>query len=447
MKFLLLPCLAGALLAAEWKAGVAKTDITPAGPIWMAGYAARTKPSEGVLLPLHVKALAIEDQRKGRVVILTSDIIGFPKSVAEEIAVGALKQFGLERSQLVLNSSHTHSGPVVWPNLRGMYPMNPEQRAQVEAFTRGLVAKSIATIGEALGKLQTASVHYEVGEAKFAIFRRLPAADGSIKLAPNPAGPVDHAVPTLAVRDAQGNLSAVLFSYSCHNTTMTGEFFQLHGDYAGFAQAELEKKHPNTVALFATACAGDQNPNPRSSLEHTRKHGEALAAAVEQVMAKVQAAPKSKGLQGRVRSGFQLTNLSFQPFGKNDFEAELQSTNPYAVGRAKTMLRMMEERSIPSRLSYPVQVVKIGPMSLVALGGEVVVQYCLRLRKELNDPKLMVLGYSNDVMCYIPDAKEVQEGGYEGKDSFIYYEQPAPLAAKAEEELVTAVKELWRKVK
>lgn len=152
MKFLLLPCLAGALLAADWKAGVAKTDITPSGPIWMAGYAARTKPSEGVLLPLHVKALAIEDQRKGRVVILTSDIIGFPKSVAEEIAVGALKQFGLERSQLVLNSSHTHSGPVVWPNLRGMYPMNPEQRAQVEAFTRGLVAKSIATIGEALGK-------------------------------------------------------------------------------------------------------------------------------------------------------------------------------------------------------------------------------------------------------------------------------------------------------
>ncbi len=443
MKLLLLPLLASALFAADWKAGAAKTDITPQGPIWMAGYAARTKPSEGVLLPLHVKALAVEDNRKGRAVILTSDIIGFPKSVAEEIAVGALKQYGLERSQLILNSSHTHSGPVVWPNLRGMYPMNPEQRAKVESFTRDLVAKSIATIGEAIGKLKPAQLHYALGEAKFASFRRLPAPDGTIKLAPNPAGPTDHAVPTLEVRDDKGNLDAVLFSYSCHNTTMTGEFLNLHGDYAGFAQSEIEKKHPNTVALFATACAGDQNPNPRSALEHTQNHGKALAAAVEKVID----TPKGKAIKGRVRTGFHLTNLSFQPFGKNDFEEELKSPNKYAVGRAQSMLKMIEERRIPSSLSYPVQVVKIGPMGIVALGGEVVVQYCLRLRKELNDPNLMVLGYSNDVMCYIPDAKEIAEGGYEGKDSFIYYEQPAPLAAKSEEELVTAVKELWRKVK
>ncbi len=443
MKILVLPLLAGSLMAADWKAGVAKTDITPKGPIWMAGYAARTKPSEGVLLPLHVKALAVEDSRKGRVVILTSDIIGFPKSVAEEIAVGALKHYGLERSQIVLNSSHTHSGPVVWPNLRGMYPMNAEQRATVEAFTRDLVAKSIATIGEALAKLHTAQLHYSLGEAKFAAFRRLPAPDGTIKNAPNPAGPVDHAVPTLEVRDVQGKLDAVLFSYSCHNTTMTGEFLQLHGDYAGFAQAAVEKQHPGSVALFATACAGDQNPYPRSALEHAQSHGAALAAAVNRVIA----TPKGKALAGRVRTGFRLTDLSFQPFGKNDFEEELKSSNKYAVGRAQAMLRLIEERRIPRSLSYPVQVVKIGPMGLVALGGEVVVQYCLRLRKELQAPNLMVLGYSNDVMCYIPDAKESAEGGYEGKDSFIYYEQPAPLAPKAEEEVVTAVKSLWRKVK
>jgi hypothetical protein len=94
-----------------------------------------------------------------------------------------------------------------------------------------------------------------------------------------------------------------------------------------------------------------------------------------------------------------------------------------------------------------VQAAKIGPLGLVTLGGEVTVEYCLRLRRELEDPALMVLGYSNDVMCYIPSAREVAEGGYEAKESFIYYEQPAPLAARAEEEVVTAVKRVWARVR
>ncbi len=443
MKLLPLVFLTLSLSAQTWRAGAAKIDITPSGPIWMAGYAARTHPSEGVLSPLHVKALALEDGRQGRVVILTSDLIGFPRSVAEEIAVAALKQYGLERSQLVLNSSHTHSGPVVWPNLEMMYPMDAAQKAVVLDFTRQLVGQCVEVIGAALAKLEPARVSYALGVAKFATYRRLPQPDGGIRLAPNPQGPTDHAVPVLQVRNSKGELRAALFSYSCHNTTMTGEFYQLNGDYAGFAQMQLEQDHPGAVALFATACAGDQNPNPRSSLEYAKAHGQTLAASVNAVLA--QAPPQA--LSGRIRSRFQLTELPFQPFGRNDFEAELKSNNKYAVARAQAMLKLIDERRIPRTLQYPVQVVKLGSLGLVALGGEVVVQYCLRLRRELNDPRLMVLGHSSDVMCYIPDARQIAEGGYEGKDSFIYYNQPAPLAPRAEQELVTAVKSLWTKVK
>src|SRR5207244_4718948 len=49
--------------AAEFKAGVARIDITPQGPIWLSGYADRKHPSEGVLQPLAAKALAIENSR------------------------------------------------------------------------------------------------------------------------------------------------------------------------------------------------------------------------------------------------------------------------------------------------------------------------------------------------------------------------------------------------
>ena len=46
-----------------WKAGVAKSVITPKEPIWMAGYGGRTKPAEGAWHDLYVRVLALEDRK------------------------------------------------------------------------------------------------------------------------------------------------------------------------------------------------------------------------------------------------------------------------------------------------------------------------------------------------------------------------------------------------
>ena len=45
----------------EWRAGFASADITPPPGVWMAGYAARKEASQGTALPLHAKALVLED--------------------------------------------------------------------------------------------------------------------------------------------------------------------------------------------------------------------------------------------------------------------------------------------------------------------------------------------------------------------------------------------------
>src|SRR5664279_1024704 len=82
--FLML-CSAG-LYGAEMKAGVAKLEITPTTPLWMSGYAARTHPSDGVLVPLWAKALALESSKGRRIVMVTIDVVGIPRSVADEVA-------------------------------------------------------------------------------------------------------------------------------------------------------------------------------------------------------------------------------------------------------------------------------------------------------------------------------------------------------------------------
>lgn len=433
--------LISTLSAANWQAGVATVNITPEGPIWMSGYAARKEPSKGVEAPLFAKALALSDGPKEKLVIITTDIIGFPRVLADEICVAALKKYGLERRQIVLNSSHTHSGPVIWPNLASMYSFDAPMQATVEAYSRRLVTQIVDLIGASLGKLAPARLEYTTGTATFASNRRLPK-DGQIVNSPNPDGPIDHSVPVIQVITPNGQRSAILFGYGCHNTTLTAEFLTLSGDFAGFAQAEVERRHPGTVALYAQMCAGDQNPNPRSQLALAKQHGLSLAQSVDTAL-------KSKAtiLQPRLRSGFQIIDLPFAPYERKDFEAELQSPNSYARTRAATYLKAIDERRAPRTLPYPIQVLRLGDLAIVTLGGEVVVDYCLRLKRESGEKLLFTLAYSNDVACYIPTKKIAEEGGYEGKDSFIYYGQPAPLSPRTEEVLMDSVLALLRRIK
>ena len=82
----------------------------------MSGYAARTHASEGVLIRLWARALAIESAPGRRIVIVSTDVVGMPRAVTDEVAARVAKQYGLARSQFFVNASHTHTGPVVWPN-------------------------------------------------------------------------------------------------------------------------------------------------------------------------------------------------------------------------------------------------------------------------------------------------------------------------------------------
>src|SRR5450631_706631 len=84
---------ATAMHGAFLKAGVARVDITPAGPVWMSGYAARTHPSDGTLSRLWAKALALESSPGGRVVVVTVDLIGIPRSLSDEVAQRVERQY------------------------------------------------------------------------------------------------------------------------------------------------------------------------------------------------------------------------------------------------------------------------------------------------------------------------------------------------------------------
>ncbi|HJZ95736.1 MAG TPA: neutral/alkaline non-lysosomal ceramidase N-terminal domain-containing protein [Candidatus Solibacter sp.] len=424
---------AATLPAATLRAGLAKVDITPRGAVWMSGYAARTHPSEGVLNRLWAKALAIESSQGGRIVIISTDLVGIPRDLSDQVAARLKKQFGLNRSQLLINASHTHTGPIVWPNLRNLTVLPGGEQEKLIDYRKTLDDALVSTAASALRDLSPATIDFGEGSAGFAMNRRAGI---------NPNGPVDHRVPVLKIADTAGKIRGIVFGYACHNTTLTGEFYQLSGDYAGFAAEAIEQQHPGATALFVTLCGADQNPNPRSTLELARQHGNTLAGEVEKVIA-----ARMTPVSGPVRTAFRMAELRFAARSRQDFEAELKSKVPAQVRRGEMMLKELDAGRKLGRLDYPLQAVRFGKsLTLLALGGEVTVDYGLRARREYSGEPLITAGYSNDVMSYIPSVRVLREGGYEAVDSMFYYAQPGPFVEDVEERVFAAIRQVMKSV-
>lgn len=434
-------CCAALLGAADFKAGVASQIITPAQPIYLTGYANRTHPSDGVVHDLKAKVLAIEDKSKGRLVIVTTDLIGLPRAITDVVAARVGKEYGLDRARLIINSSHTHAGPLIAHNLELMFELGPQERQVVDEYSRKLTEDLILLIGKAIANLEPADVWFGNGQTHFGINRRQPATNG-VRIGLNPSGPTDPDVPVLKVTATGGKLLVLLFGYACHNTTLGGDMYKINGDYAGFAQQAIETAQPGVTAMFMELCAGDQNPNPRGKLEQAEQHGKALAEEVTRV-----AAGSMEHVRGKTRAAFQIVELGFNAYSREALEKELKSTNVWHARYARSMLKMMDEGHPIRRYPYPVQAVEFGnDLTIVALGGEVVVDYCLWLKKNYGARGILVAGYSNDVMSYIPTVRILKEGGYEPVESMYYYGLPGPYNEEVEDQIHATMRQVLKRV-
>lgn len=427
--------------AADWQAGSARANITPDRPIWMSGYASRDRPADGTLHDLWAKVLVVQDPAGERIALITLDLVGIDRQFSKEVCVRLEKDFGLARRQVALACSHTHTGPVIGDNLRPMYGLTPQQESDILEYTHGVQAKIVGAVGDAIQQLTPCTIESGIGQATFAVNRRtnpepqVPELRAAGKL----AGPVDHDVPVLRVTSTEGKLLAVVFGYACHATTLS--FFQWSGDYPGFAQLALEKAHPGATAMFFAGCGADQNPLPRRTVELAQNYGEQLAAAVEAVLAKPMTLVTSASGDAGLKSVYEEVALPFAELpSREKLASDSSSSDRYIAGRAKFLLAKIEAgQALSPTYPYPVQTWRLGrDLSWVWLGGEVVVDFSIRLKSELG-AKLWVGAYANDVMAYIPSRRVLVEGGYEGGGAMVYYGLPTVWAPEVEEVIVKEV--------
>ena len=442
-----LPAARGLSADADWKAAAGRVIITPQEPQWMAGYAARKAPSEGKIHDLFAKALAVEDANGQRLVIVTTDLIGINERLRTDVEQAVRQSCSLAPAELLMNASHTHCGPELRDENASFYG-GAEYGAKARLYAKRTADKIAKLVEQTVKKMKPARLIYSHARAGFAMNRRLPTEAG-FRNSPNPDGPVDHRVPVLRVVDADGQLRAVLFGYACHNTTLS--FNKFCGDYAGFAQEYIEQRRPQTVALFMTGCGADQNPYPRRTLELAQQHGRALANAVEVGLETA----RVREVRGPLRVAYDQVTLRFaKPPSAKDLQAGLESNDRYHRRHCQRLLEQLKrDGEIRTEYDFPLQAVQFGrDLTLIAICGETVVDYALRLRRELalpssNDrnragPDVWVAGYSNYVFGYLPSDRVLAEGGYEGGGAMRYTAFPGPFAEGVEDRVVEKIRAL-----
>ncbi len=422
--------------------GVAEVDITPDYPIRLSGYGSRRTESDGIIQPIWSKALAIGNDTDEPVVLVTVENCGLPDELTEEVSRRIKQKTGISRAHFAACFTHTHSAPCLTNAAPFLFSSDipPEQQETIDKYTQQLTDWMEAVALEALANREPSRLTWGIGELGFAKNRR------------TEGGPVDHSLPCMQVRDLDGTLRAVWASYACHCTTLAGTDNHICGDWAGYAQDAIQDALPGVTALITIGCGADANPESRmilmpdgkeevfsTRLAYAKAHGAALSEEVQRML-KRDANPLSKVPRG----AFERVNLPFDTLPtREEWEARVAAGGHNAYHAQKHLERLQKGQSIQTELSYPVQAWRFGDeLGVVFLASEVVVDYSLRLKSELDAERLWVGAYANAFPCYIPSERVLAEGGYEGGGAMLYFGPPTRFATGVEQLVIDTVHRL-----
>jgi hypothetical protein len=421
--------------------GVAQTDITPQAPILLTGFAARAKSeTTTVLNRLSAKAIAFGSDEQERTVLIIAEIIGIKYGVTAKVVEAISKRTGINPAQIAISVTHTHGSPEVGNLLnilqcRGNYPsehyFNPsllaiDELIHIAEFNEFLTKKLVDVAIAALHNRKPALVSWGKGQASFAVNRR---TDGGV---------VDHSLPVLRVTDLDGRLRAVLVNYACHGIALGPDLNEIHGDWMGEAQKIIEEMHPGTIAFVFIGCAGESHPKLQGKREYISLYGQEIADNVDKLL-KSELHPISSSPTATMK----WIKL---PFSKlPDISELIKQTKDNGIKGYCSRLaleRVLRGDSIAAELDYPIQVWDFGgKLTMLNMGGEVMVDYSIRLKRELGK-ELWINSYSNDVSCYVPSRRILKEGGYEAEASMYWYNNPVPFANEVEDIIVNTVHEI-----
>jgi len=377
------------------RAGAAKIDITPEKPVKMAGYGSRTGLSEGIHDPLSARVIIFENNGK-RLVLVSTDLLGFYGGTAEPLRKVILDEFKLKPSELFLSAIHAHAGPSLTIDKKKGHPNNLE-------YTESLKSKLIKVIRKAFDNIGEVRTGIGVGYSPVGANRRelKISADGesSIQLGRNPYGPTDKEVLVMKVAKPDGIVIAALFDYATHATCLGGRNLNISGDVLGLAEQFVEKiLGKGAIAPAFAGASGNIDPWFRVLPSFNTETGWVpepvlLATMLGEEVVHVFRDIKKVSAGGEINTSFTTLELP----GKPRDEAGAKKDYP------------------PTSLN--ITVAKVGDIAFVGIGCEVLTEIGMSIKAASPYKHTFVITHCNGAAGYLAPEHLYLEGGYEIRSS------------------------------
>ena len=430
-------------------AGAAKTQITPEiGGLLQSGM---TITSTGVLDDLYSTAVVLDDGAT-KVALVGNDLIYMEAPLAAEIRARIAARTGIPGDHVLLNASHTHSGPnicVISP-----YAIDMEYR-------EWLIQRIADTVARAAAALEPASLAIGEAEGLFAVNRRK-VVDGTSSMLPNYAATVDNRARVLRLDRPDGSAIAIVFSTACHGTGFDyrGHDPLIGGDYISPAKDEIERSFAREgapIAVFLAGCGG--NIRPRVLTPDGERFHPCTAAEIQALGRGAGAVAVRAARESQMAVGYPIAvareqlPLSFQDPPTLE-ELRAYRADPrrkrYHPWAERLIAQLEDGRDLARTVDMEVQVLRLGSVCIVAMGGEVFVEIGLAIERALQESHeaqmALTLGYSNSEVGYVCTASAYPEGGSEPADFYRWFWYPAPFKPETEEYVVRSALKLARQV-
>jgi hypothetical protein len=471
------------MTSSVYQIGISRQDITPAPGVRLCGYTVREGFSTDVHLPLTVTALVAESLGVRVAVVGVDAALGSVEFV-DHVRDRCAAAIGTSRDHVLVNLSHTHSAP----SPAEFMPFDsPDSIQRLTAHDSRVLDGCVKACKDAASKLQPARLAIGTGQCAGNINRRQATPEGEMLLGEDPAGPCDQTVRVARFDDLSGAPLAILFRYSCHTVTMGPRSNRISPDFAGPARQVIEQAM-GCPTIFLQGCAGNLNPatgigQDTNNDEDCVRLGQMLGGEVLKVCATLRTHRRRRepvlirsiaiywmyqygaiepGPAGRVAALEERLSLALAPFGsladiereREDWAARLRDCISRNAPESETnvavrfdywssrRLAVARESTGPVVISFPIQVVQIGPLTLIALPFEPMSETGTRLTAAIDPDGAMVLGYSNGIVSYLPTPEVSAAGGMEARLGYKNYLLPAELPGDWEPTVVAAATRL-----
>ena len=409
------------------RAGVATANITPPVGAFLAGFAARDHPCEGIHDDLLARALVLEADGR-RLALVSCDLIGLTRDSIASIRQMAEEGAGVPADSVFIACTHTHSGPTTGV-LR-----HPGLDLE---FVHVLERKIAGAIIEAARKLDDAALAVGKGRARIGINRRQRRPDGTIGLGKNPEGPTDPDVGVIRIDGPGGRPLAIVVCHACHPVVLASGNYLVSADFPGRLAAFVEGVFPGCRCLFLNGGCGNINPLVLGgSFEDAERLGRFLGAEVVKVteglstrreaelatatrMVDVPLAPLPSAEEARATIE-ERTRVLEEKLAAGAISRELCEAD-WERGWARDVMTEYGQPDRQRSRSLELMGVRLGNGLLIGVPGEVFVEIALAVRNASPLPATMVVSYANGVVGYIPTARAFEEGGYEVERAYKFY--------------------------